>query len=63
MDTSITKNDYLIAIIGGLLIALSTSLNYLIWGRKEIITEHFFKLWTQDGKIFKCLKQKGIELV
>jgi len=60
MDASITKHDYLIAAIGGLFIALSTSLNYLIWGRKEIITEQFFKLWTQDGKIFKCLKPKGM---
>ena len=59
MDQAKTLNEFYIAGFGGLLIAISTSLNYLIWGQKEMITEQFFKIWTLNDKIFQCIKTKG----
>lgn len=56
---SLSWTDFLIASVGGVLICVSTSLNFLIWGTKEIITEQFFGLWTKNETLFDCSSKTG----
>ena len=56
-------NEYIFSVGGGLLIGISTTLMFLFSGRKEIITEHLFELWTKDISIFKHNKNIGMNKI
>lgn len=59
MEQPLSKVDYIIAALGGLGLSVASTLVFLIWGKREIISEQFFGLWTNDQKLLERTNAKG----
>ena len=59
MHTNMSPRDLGTTLMAGVFLSLATCLIYLLWGKREIITEQFFDLWTNDHELFKCSNKKS----